>query len=127
MIEYIIRRLLLMIPTFFGITLIVFFIINLAPGSPVKQKLQQMKAMNAELDMYKQQVDEFRYEISNVVSEHSGVKQEYIKRKQEHRLEEEASFGMMGGVGADGTDSANMGDEGMGTDLMPETSAIEGP
>mmetsp|Transcript_33611 Transcript_33611/g.77642 ORF Transcript_33611/g.77642 Transcript_33611/m.77642 type:complete len:874 (+) Transcript_33611:212-2833(+) len=95
--------------------------------SNLKQKLQQMKAMNAELDMYKQQVDEFRYEISNVVSEHSGVKQEYIKRKQEHRLEEEASFGMMGGVGAEGTDSANMGDVGMGTDLMPETSAIEGP
>lgn len=33
----------MMIPTLFGITLIVFVIINLAPGSPVEQKLQQMR------------------------------------------------------------------------------------
>lgn len=32
-----------MIPTLFGITIIVFGIINLAPGSPVEQKLQQMR------------------------------------------------------------------------------------
>ena len=36
---YIIRRLLLLIPTFFGITLMTFFIIQLAPGSPVSLKL----------------------------------------------------------------------------------------
>ena len=40
---YITRRILMMIPTLFGITLIVFVIINLAPGSPVEQKLQQMR------------------------------------------------------------------------------------
>ncbi len=43
MIVYIIRRLFLMIPTLFGITIISFVIINLAPGSPVEQKLQQMR------------------------------------------------------------------------------------
>jgi len=43
-IEYILRRLLFMIPTLFGITLVVFFIINLAPGSPIEQKIQQMQA-----------------------------------------------------------------------------------
>tara|TARA_R110002072_G_scaffold1989_5_gene16639 strand:- start:95817 stop:96815 length:999 start_codon:yes stop_codon:yes gene_type:complete len=32
-----------MIPTLFGITLIVFMIINLAPGSPIEQKIQQMR------------------------------------------------------------------------------------
>ncbi len=32
-----------MIPTLFGITLIVFLIINLAPGSPIEQKLQRLK------------------------------------------------------------------------------------
>lgn len=32
-----------MIPTLFGVTVIVFFIINLAPGSPVEQRLQQMR------------------------------------------------------------------------------------
>src|SRR5262245_6869102 len=32
-----------MIPTLFGITLVVFFIINLAPGSPVEQRLRAMR------------------------------------------------------------------------------------
>jgi microcin C transport system permease protein len=40
---YLIRRLLLMIPTFFGITILSFFIINLAPGGPIEQKIQAMR------------------------------------------------------------------------------------
>lgn len=43
MLVYLIRRLLLMIPTFFGITLLTFFVINLAPGSPIEQKLQAIR------------------------------------------------------------------------------------
>lgn len=43
MLQYLIRRFLLMIPTLFGITLVVFFIINLAPGSPIEQKIQALK------------------------------------------------------------------------------------
>jgi microcin C transport system permease protein len=43
MFNYILRRLLMMIPTLFGVTVIVFIIINLAPGSPVEQKLQAMR------------------------------------------------------------------------------------
>ena len=43
MATYLFRRLLLMIPTLFGITLVVFFIINLAPGSPIEQQLQALK------------------------------------------------------------------------------------
>jgi microcin C transport system permease protein len=43
MFSYFVRRVLLMIPTLFGITLLSFIIINLAPGSPVEQKLQQMR------------------------------------------------------------------------------------
>lgn len=43
MFDYIIRRTLAMIPTLFGVTLVVFAIINLAPGSPVEQKIQQMR------------------------------------------------------------------------------------
>lgn len=43
MLAYILRRLILMIPTFFGITVICFFIINLAPGSPIEQKIQAMR------------------------------------------------------------------------------------
>ncbi|MBI3330160.1 MAG: ABC transporter permease [Nitrospinae bacterium] len=36
MLSYLVQRLLLMIPTFFGITLIAFFIIHLAPGDPAE-------------------------------------------------------------------------------------------
>jgi microcin C transport system permease protein len=43
MIKYVCQRLLLMIPTLFGITVICFVIINLAPGSPVEQKLSQVR------------------------------------------------------------------------------------
>lgn len=32
-----------MIPTLLGVTVVVFIIINLAPGSPIEQKIQQMK------------------------------------------------------------------------------------
>lgn len=48
MATYILRRILLMIPTLFGITLLSFVIINLAPGSPVDQKLQQIRMGGAE-------------------------------------------------------------------------------
>lgn len=43
MLDYLIRRILIMIPTLFGVTIVVFFIINLAPGSPVEQKLQALR------------------------------------------------------------------------------------
>lgn len=43
MIVYLIRRILLMIPTFFGITMVTFLLINLAPGGPIEQKLQQIR------------------------------------------------------------------------------------
>ena len=40
---YILRRILLAIPTFLGITLITFLIINAAPGGPIEQKLQAIR------------------------------------------------------------------------------------
>lgn len=43
MFNYILRRLMIMIPTLFGVTILMFGMINLAPGSPVEQKLQQMR------------------------------------------------------------------------------------
>lgn len=43
MAKYILKRILWMIPTLFGITLVCFVIINLAPGSPIEQKLSQMR------------------------------------------------------------------------------------
>jgi microcin C transport system permease protein len=42
--EYFVRRLLLVIPTFIGITLVCFGIIQFVPGGPVEQMLMRMKA-----------------------------------------------------------------------------------
>jgi len=41
--QYIVRRLFLVLPTLFGITILCFGVINLAPGGPVEQKLQQIR------------------------------------------------------------------------------------
>ncbi|MDJ0828921.1 MAG: ABC transporter permease subunit [Desulfobacterales bacterium] len=46
-IDYFIRRFLLIIPTFIGITLLVFAIIQFVPGGPVEQILMQMKGVSA--------------------------------------------------------------------------------
>ena len=43
MTTYFIRRLLLMIPTFFGSTLLVFTILQLAPGGPLERAIMQVK------------------------------------------------------------------------------------
>ena len=43
MLKYILHRLVMMIPTIIGITLLSFLIINLAPGSPIEQKIMQMR------------------------------------------------------------------------------------
>ena len=42
MTSYLLKRVLLIIPTFFGITLITFLIIHLAPGNPISMKIQQL-------------------------------------------------------------------------------------
>jgi microcin C transport system permease protein len=41
--EYFLKRILFMVPTFIGITLITFVIINLAPGGPIEQMLSQIR------------------------------------------------------------------------------------
>jgi microcin C transport system permease protein len=43
MLKYFFRRLLILIPTLLGVTVIVFAIINMAPGGPIEQRLQQMR------------------------------------------------------------------------------------
>lgn len=43
MLKYFLRRLALVIPTLIGVTIVVFGIINMAPGGPVEQKLQQIR------------------------------------------------------------------------------------
>lgn len=43
MLKYFLRRLAIIIPTLLGVTLVVFVIINMAPGGPIEQRLQQMR------------------------------------------------------------------------------------
>ena len=53
---YVLRRLLLMIPTFFGISVILFLILNLAPGRPGAQQsgdLSQSMRGEATAESYK--------------------------------------------------------------------------
>lgn len=47
MLQYFIRRILLAIPTFIGCTIVVFFIVQLAPGGPLEQQVQALKAAAA--------------------------------------------------------------------------------
>jgi microcin C transport system permease protein len=47
MLAYIVRRLLLMIPTLFGIMIINFFIVQFAPGGPVEQIIAQVTGQDA--------------------------------------------------------------------------------
>lgn len=43
MLKYFLRRLAIILPTLLGVTVVVFIIINMAPGGPIEQKLQQMR------------------------------------------------------------------------------------
>jgi len=43
MFKYLLHRLMMMIPTLLGITLMSFAIINMAPGSPIEQRLQALR------------------------------------------------------------------------------------
>jgi microcin C transport system permease protein len=43
MIKYFIRRLAVLLPTLLGVTIVVFVVINMAPGGPIEQKLQELR------------------------------------------------------------------------------------
>ena len=43
MVDYFLRRLLIIVPTFIGITMVTFVIVNLAPGGPIEQLLRDIR------------------------------------------------------------------------------------
>ena len=51
MLNYIVRRLLLIIPTLFAIITVNFFIIQIAPGGPVDQMIAEMQGINTNMVM----------------------------------------------------------------------------
>ncbi len=48
--KYILKRILIAIPTFFGITILAYFILNMAPGSPLDALLADPGITPAELE-----------------------------------------------------------------------------
>src|SRR6267154_1132165 len=62
--SYVLKRLLLMIPTLFGILLITFVVIQFVPGGPVEQMVAQLRGRDAGAGGYRgrQGVDAARVE-----------------------------------------------------------------
>ena len=53
--------------------------------SNLKEKHKQMRAMNSELEMYKAQVNEYKYEIERLNGDMKHIKEEYFKRMRQIR------------------------------------------
>ena len=54
--KYILKRLLIAIPTFFGITILVYFLSSLAPGSPLEMLMADPMATQADMEALKAQL-----------------------------------------------------------------------
>ncbi|MCC6712845.1 MAG: ABC transporter permease [Candidatus Dadabacteria bacterium] len=72
--DYLIKRLFLLIPTMLGITIITFFIIQLAPGNPVERKLQLDEGIKSEA-ITQQIVEETKklYGLDKPIYERYGI------------------------------------------------------
>ena len=84
MAAYIVRRLLLMIPTLFGIILLNFLIVQVAPGGPVEQMIAKLQGMDvsatsrfagggsdtaAQTQLMQQQMDALRQQLEEAVNQ----------------------------------------------------------
>ncbi len=69
---YIFRRLLLIIPTLFGIMLLNFVIIQAAPGGPVEQTLAKLQGLDS--DVQNRMGDSMSVEVSSTSSEGSSYR-----------------------------------------------------
>ena len=94
MLTYIIRRLLLLIPTLIGVMILNFAIIQLAPGGPIEQVLAKLSGQGAEItERITQNKDDLTPSVDSQVSNNSkykgaqGLDPEFIK-------ELEAQFGL---------------------------------
>ena len=82
---YFVRRFLLIIPTFIGITMAVFLVMNFVPGGPVERQIMQYKmslaqrggGRSADVDIPQEAIDEMRSATTALTSRctsgmHSG-------------------------------------------------------
>lgn len=51
----------------------------------LKEKHRQMKAMNVELEMYKQQVDAFRSELTGMAADGRALQNEWLKKARKQQ------------------------------------------
>lgn len=71
----------------------------------LKEKQRQLKAMNKELEMYKSQADEHKYDIQRLGEQLDKLKQQYFARMRAASREQHGqSFGGDGGGGGGGGD-----------------------
>jgi len=77
MTAYILRRLLLMVPTILGITLIVFVLIQLLPGGPVEQLISQIRAASEESGGDRVRISE--QELENINAYYGFDKPAYLR------------------------------------------------
>ncbi len=73
MLAYILRRLLLIIPTLFGILLINFLIIQAAPGGPVEQMIAKLEGFDAAAGGATGRVSGGAAEVSSASSSYRGA------------------------------------------------------
>jgi len=79
--DYFIRRFLLVIPTFIGITLLCFGIIQFVPGGPVEQAIMQMRGIGAsESGADAGAVSSISDEQRRAIEAHFGFDQPFAKR-----------------------------------------------
>ncbi len=79
--HYFIRRLLLVIPTFIGITLVCFALIQVVPGGPVEQAIMRMKGLGGgEAKLTAGAVASISTEQRKALEKHFGFDQPFFKR-----------------------------------------------
>ena len=76
MIKFIIKRLLALIPVLVGVSLLVFFILDLAPGDPAKAALGEQARP--------EDIEAFREEMGASVRNHRGHQAEHAVRWHQH-------------------------------------------
>ena len=87
MFQYVIRRLLLMIPTFMGITFLVFFILQVAPDGPFERAVKQLKNANAQSESGVNMSSDVTGDSSELTPEWL-----YIEIKQQHNFQKRNSL-----------------------------------
>merc|ERR1719311_1082595 len=60
----------------------------------VKEKTRQLKSMASEVNMYRAQVEEHKFELDKVVKELHGIKKKYFEQKKKEMLRREKEQAM---------------------------------